>query len=72
LIIIIAYLPLFAFSSVEKKLFTPMAFTLSFALMGALVTTLILLPGLAFAIYKKPQEVYHNRWLERLIRIYKQ
>jgi len=72
LIIIIAYLPLFAFSSVEKKLFTPMAFTLSFALLGALVTTLILLPGLAFAVYKKPQKVYHNRWLEHLIEIYKQ
>jgi HlyD family secretion protein len=71
LIIIIAYLPLFAFGSVEKKLFTPMAFTLSFALLGALATALILLPGLAFAIYKKPQKVYHNRWLERLTEIYK-
>ena len=71
LIIIIAYLPLFAFSSVERRLFTPMAFTLGFALLGALATALILLPGLAFAIYRKPQKVYHNRWLERLIEIYK-
>lgn len=36
LIIITAYLPLFAFDRVERKLFTPMAFTLSFALLGAL------------------------------------
>ena len=70
-IIIIAYLPLFAFGSVEKKLFTPMAFTLSFALLGALSAALILLPGLAFAIYKKPQKVYQNRWLERLTEMYK-
>jgi len=71
LIIIIAYLPLFAFDSVEKKLFTPMAFTLSYALLGALAAALILLPGLTFAIYRKPQKVYHNRWLERLTEIYK-
>ena len=71
LIIIVAYLPLFAFSSVEKKLFTPMAFTLGYALLGALSAALILLPGLAFVIYKKPQKVYYNRWLERLIDWYK-
>ena len=71
LIIIVAYMPLFAFESVEKKLFTPMAFTVGFALIGALASVLILIPGLAFAVYKKPQKVYHNRWLERLIEIYK-
>ena len=71
LIIIIAYLPLFAFSSVERRLFTPMAFTLSFALLGALAAALILIPGLAFAIYRKPQKVYHNRWLERLTKTYR-
>ena len=71
LIIIVAYLPLFAFSSVEKRLFTPMAFTLGYALLGALVAALILIPGLTFAIYRKPQKVYHNRWLERLTEIYK-
>ena len=72
LIIIVAYMPLFAFSSVEKKLFTPMAFTLGYALLGALAAALILIPGLAFAVYKKPQKVYHNRWLERLTDKYKQ
>jgi cobalt-zinc-cadmium resistance protein CzcA len=71
LIIIIAYLPLFAFDRVEQKLFTPMAFTLSFALLGALAAALILIPGLAYAVYKKPQKVYHNKWLERLTGIYK-
>jgi cobalt-zinc-cadmium resistance protein CzcA len=71
LIIIIAYLPLFAFDRVEQKLFAPMAFTLSFSLLGALATALILIPGLAFSVYKKPQKVYHNRWLGRLTDMYK-
>lgn len=71
LIIIVAYLPLFAFDRVERKLFTPMAFTLCFALLGALASAMILIPGLAFAVYRKPQKVYHNRWLERLTEIYK-
>ncbi|MDR0660257.1 MAG: CusA/CzcA family heavy metal efflux RND transporter [Prevotellaceae bacterium] len=71
LIIIIAYMPLFAFERVEQKLFTPMAFTLSFALLGALASALLLIPGLAFAVYRKPQRVYRNRWLEKLTEIYK-
>lgn len=63
-IIITAYLPLFAFERIEKKLFTPMAFTLGFALTGALLVSLLLIPGLSFAVYRKPQKTYHNRWLE--------
>ena len=71
LIIITAYMPLFAFDRIERKLFTPMAFTVGYALLGALIAALILIPGLAFMIYKKPQKVYHNRWLERLTEMYK-
>jgi cobalt-zinc-cadmium resistance protein CzcA len=71
LIIIIAYLPLFAFDRVEQKLFAPMAFTLSFALLGALASALILIPGLAFSVYKKPQKVYSNPWIGRLTEVYK-
>jgi cobalt-zinc-cadmium resistance protein CzcA len=71
LIIIIAYLPLFAFDRVEQKLFTPMAFTLSFALLGALASALLLIPGLAFTVYRKPRKVYRNHWLERLTEAYK-
>ena len=71
LIIIIAYMPLLAFDRVERKLFAPMAFTLSYALLGALAAALILIPGLAYTVYKKPQKVYHNRWLEHLTKLYK-
>ncbi len=70
IIIITAYLPLFAFERIEKKLFTPMAFTVGYALIGGLAVALILIPGLAFIIYKKPQETYKNKWLEKLTNIY--
>lgn len=69
-IIITAYLPLFAFERVEKKLFTPMAFTVGYALFGALMVALLLIPGMAYAIYRRPQKMYHNRWLEKLTALY--
>ncbi len=70
IIIITAYLPLFSFERVEKKLFTPMAFTVGYALIGALAVALLLIPGLAYAIYRKPGKRYHNKWLERLTGAY--
>jgi len=66
IIIITAYLPLFAFERVEKKLFTPMAFTVGYALLGALAVALLLIPGLAYVIYRKPRKIYHNKWLEKI------
>jgi cobalt-zinc-cadmium resistance protein CzcA len=66
LIIITAYLPMFSFERAEAKLFTPMAYTMGYALFGALLTSLALVPGLAYMAFRKPGRVYHNRWLERL------
>ena len=66
LIIISAYLPLFAFEHAEGKLFTPMAYTVSFALLGALICSLVLVPGLTYTVLRKPQKIIHNRpllWL---------
>lgn len=71
LIIIMAYLPLFTFERIEKKMFTPMAFTVAYAILGALAVAMLLIPGLAYMIYRKPQKVYHNRWLEWLTTWYK-
>ena len=71
LIIIVAYMPLFAFERIEKKLFTPMAFTVGYALLGALSVALILIPGLSYSIYRKPQKVYRNKFIERLTASYK-
>jgi cobalt-zinc-cadmium resistance protein CzcA len=70
LIIITAYLPLFSFERAEAKLFTPMAYTMAFALFGALLTALALVPALAYFAFRNPGRVYHNRWLERLTEIY--
>lgn len=66
LIIIVAYMPLFAFERVEKKLFTPMAFTVGYALLGALAVALLLIPGLAYYMYRKPKPIKKNKWLARL------
>ena len=70
LIIITAYLPLFSFERAEAKLFTPMAYTMGYALFGALLTALALVPGLAYIVFRKPGRFYHNRWLERLTEMY--
>ena len=70
LIIITTYLPLFSFERAEAKLFTPMAYTMGYALFGALLTALALVPGLAYLAFRKPGRVYQNRWLERLTVMY--
>ncbi len=70
LIIITAYLPLFSFERAESRLFTPMAYTMGYALCGALLTALALVPALAYLAFRKPGKVYHNRWLERLTALY--
>lgn len=70
LIIIMAYMPLFTFERIEKKMFSPMAYTVGFAILGALAVALLLIPGLAYIIYRKPQKVYHNKWLENLTKRY--
>jgi cobalt-zinc-cadmium resistance protein CzcA len=72
LIIITAYLPLFAFERIEKKLFTPMAFTVGYALIGGLAVAMLLIPGLAFIIYRKPRRMKKNLWLAHLTSIYEQ
>ena len=70
-IIITAYLPLFAFQRVEKKLFTPMAYTVGYALAGAALVALALIPGLALATFAKPRKVFHNPVLEGVGRLYR-
>ncbi|HET7060575.1 MAG TPA: CusA/CzcA family heavy metal efflux RND transporter [Nitrosospira sp.] len=45
-ILIIAFIPIFTFQRVEEKIFSPMAFTLTFALLGSLIISLTLVPVL--------------------------
>ena len=71
LIIITAYLPLFSFQRAEAELFTPMAYTMGYALFGALLTSAG--PGARARLLSRsanPGTVYHNRWLERLTERY--
>jgi cobalt-zinc-cadmium resistance protein CzcA len=53
LIIISALLPIFAFQKVEGKMFSPLAYTLGFALLGALLFTLTLVPLLVSILLRK-------------------
>ncbi|MFZ9846625.1 MAG: efflux RND transporter permease subunit, partial [Flavobacteriales bacterium] len=64
LIIISALLPIFAFQKVEGKMFSPLAYTLGFALLGALLFTLTLVPVLVSILLKKNVKEKHNRFVE--------
>ena len=53
LIIIMALIPIFSFEKVEGKMFSPLAYTLGFALLGALIFTLTLVPVLSHVLLNK-------------------
>jgi len=63
LIIITALLPIFSFQKVEGKMFSPLAYTLGFALLGALIFTLTLVPVLSSLLLKKNVKEKKNRFL---------
>jgi cobalt-zinc-cadmium resistance protein CzcA len=52
-IILIVYIPIFAFTGIEGKMFKPMAQTVSFALLGALILSLTYVPVMAALFFKK-------------------
>ena len=71
-IIILAFLPIFTFQRVEGKIFSPVAFTLSFALVGAIFLTLTLLPSLlSFAVRHKDLSEKHSDWMHGLQQRYR-
>ena len=66
-IIIIVFLPLFTLQGFEGKMFSPLAFTISFALLGSLILSLTLVPMLCtFFLKQEPHEhdPRHIRWLK--------
>jgi heavy metal efflux system protein len=68
LIIISAYIPLFTLERVERKLFTPMAFTVSYALLGSMLLALTLIPVLATYLFRNGAKSWENPilpWLGR-------
>jgi len=60
LIIITALLPIFSFEKVEGKMFSPLAYTLGFALLGALLFTLTLVPTLCTVLLSKNVKEKNN------------
>jgi cobalt-zinc-cadmium resistance protein CzcA len=60
LIIITCLIPIFAFQKVEGKMFSPLAYTLGFALLGALIFTLTLVPALSSILLRKNVKEKHN------------
>jgi cobalt-zinc-cadmium resistance protein CzcA len=59
-IIITAYLPIFTLQRVEGRLFHPMAWTVAFALLGALVFSIVIAPVLASFAFAKGAKEWHN------------
>jgi len=70
-IIITAYLPIFTLESVEGRLFKPMAWTVAFALLGALIFSMVMAPVLSSFLFRKQTREWHNPVLGLLTRIYR-
>ncbi|MFN7937129.1 MAG: CusA/CzcA family heavy metal efflux RND transporter [Bryobacteraceae bacterium] len=69
-IIISAYVPLFTLERVERRLFTPMAFTVCYALLGAMLIALTLIPVLATFLFRNGAKHWENPVLAWLSRVY--
>lgn len=59
-IIITAYLPIFTLQQVEGKLFKPMAWTVAFALLGALLFSMLIAPALASILFRSSVSEWKN------------
>jgi cobalt-zinc-cadmium resistance protein CzcA len=70
-IIITAYLPIFTLQRVEGRLFHPMAWTVAFALAGALLFSIVIAPVLASFAFAKGASEWHNPLMQFLIERYR-
>ena len=70
-IIITAYLPIFTLQAVEGRLFKPMAWTVAFALLGALIFSMVLAPVLSSFLFRLGAKEWSNPLLVWLIEGYK-
>ena len=69
-IIITAYTPIFTLQRVEGRLFKPMAWTVAFALLGALLFSMILAPVLASFLFRNGAKEWPNPLMSWLTRVY--
>lgn len=60
IILIVALLPIFSFQKVEGKMFTPLAFTLGYALLGSLILSLTYVPAMCKLLFTKNMEEKEN------------
>jgi cobalt-zinc-cadmium resistance protein CzcA len=65
-IIITAYLPIFTLQAVEGRLFRPMAWTVAFALLGALIFSIVIAPVLCSLLFPRGASEWHNPVMEWL------
>jgi cobalt-zinc-cadmium resistance protein CzcA len=63
-IIITAYMPIFTLQRIEGRLFRPMAWTVAFALLGAMTFSIFIVPVLASIFFRGGFKERHNRVLE--------
>jgi cobalt-zinc-cadmium resistance protein CzcA len=70
-IIITAYLPIFTLQRVEGRLFQPMAWTVAFALLGALIFSILIAPVLASFAFAKGAKEWHNPVMSFLTKRYR-
>jgi cobalt-zinc-cadmium resistance protein CzcA len=70
-IIITAYLPIFTLQRVEGRLFHPMAWTVAFALLGALIFSIVIAPVLASFAFAKGAKEWHNPVMDFVINQYR-
>jgi len=70
-IIITAYLPIFTLQRVEGRLFHPMAWTVAFALLGALLFSILIAPVLASFAFAKGAHEWHNPVMNFVIECYR-
>lgn len=70
-IIVTAYLPIFTLQRVEGKLFKPMAWTVAFALLGALIFSMLIAPALASLLFRGDAKQWENPVMTFLIKHYR-
>ena len=70
-VIITAYLPIFTLQQVEGKLFKPMAWTVAFALLGALVFSMLIAPALSSLLFRRGARQWQNPVMQFLTTHYR-
>ncbi len=70
-IIITAYLPIFTLQRVEGRLFKPMAWTVSFALLGSLIFSMLIAPALSSLLFGRRTSEWHNPLMTAMTKGYR-